>query len=135
MQMSSGPANEEVQRNFIKHKETYEKLKSDVMVKMQFLDENRVRKLAVLIFVTFIKTEPVLQIKVMHKQLLLFHNAIAAYFSGNATLLEATIKQFSVSTNYIQPIVSIPKNLSLKSCRLKVQIRLVHHSSSTNLYD
>ena len=33
----------------------------------------------------------------MHKQLLLFHNAIAAYFSGNSTLLEATIKQFSVS--------------------------------------
>lgn len=36
----------------------------------------------------------------MHKQLLLFHNAIAAYFSGNATLLEATIKQFSVSFSY-----------------------------------
>lgn len=36
----------------------------------------------------------------MHKQLLLFHNAIAAYFSGNSTLLEATIKQFSVSKHY-----------------------------------
>lgn len=33
----------------------------------------------------------------MHKQLLLFHNAIAAYFSGNGALLEATIKQFSVN--------------------------------------
>jgi len=40
--MSTGPANEEVQRNFSKHKESYEKLKADVMVKMQFLDENRV---------------------------------------------------------------------------------------------
>ncbi|KAG5680658.1 hypothetical protein PVAND_010152 [Polypedilum vanderplanki] len=77
-QMSSHPANEEVQRNFSKHKEAYEKLRSDVMVKMQFLDENR--------------------IKVMHKQLLLFHNAIAAYFSGNATLLESTIKQFSIKS-------------------------------------
>ncbi|XP_070498713.1 arfaptin-2 [Chironomus tepperi] len=78
VQMSTGPANEEVQRNFSKHKESYEKLKADVMVKMQFLDENR--------------------IKVMHKQMLLFHNAIAAYFSGNATLLEATIKQFSIKS-------------------------------------
>lgn len=38
----NGPANEEVQRNFSKHKEVYEKLRSDVTVKMQFLDENRV---------------------------------------------------------------------------------------------
>lgn len=40
----NGPANEEVQRNFSKHKEVYEKLRSDVTVKMQFLDENRVKK-------------------------------------------------------------------------------------------
>ena len=32
----------------------------------------------------------------MHKQLLLFHNAIAAYFSGNEKALEATMKQFSI---------------------------------------
>lgn len=38
-----------------------------------------------------------MQVKVMHKQLILFHNAIAAYFSGNQTALEATMKQFSVS--------------------------------------
>lgn len=48
-------------------------------------------------FVTKVLKTVSLQIKVMHKQLLLFHNAIAAYFSGNSTLLEATIKQFSVS--------------------------------------
>lgn len=32
----------------------------------------------------------------MHKQLLLLHNAIAAYFSGNAEALEATLKQFNI---------------------------------------
>jgi len=37
-----------------------------------------------------------LQIKVMQKQLLLFHNAVAAYFSGNQTQLEATMSQFSI---------------------------------------
>lgn len=61
LELNSGPANEEVQRNFSKHKveytlnlikinvnvcltfqEQYEKLRSDVTVKMQFLDENRV---------------------------------------------------------------------------------------------
>lgn len=33
---------EETQKNFDKHRETYEKLRADVAVKMQFLDENRV---------------------------------------------------------------------------------------------
>lgn len=37
------PMTEEAQRNFIKHKEQYEKLRADVVVKMQFLDENRVK--------------------------------------------------------------------------------------------
>eukprot|EP00095_Tigriopus_kingsejongensis_P012400 snap_masked-scaffold364_size194629-processed-gene-0.14 protein:Tk12400 transcript:snap_masked-scaffold364_size194629-processed-gene-0.14-mRNA-1 annotation:"Arfaptin-2" len=47
---------------FQKQKQEFEKLRSDVQIKLKFLDENRV--------------------KVMHKQLLLFHNAISAYFSG-----------------------------------------------------
>lgn len=75
---TSSPAAEEAQKNFTKHKEHYEKLRSDVAVKMQFLDENR--------------------IKVMHKQLLLLHNAIAAYFSGNAQALEGTLKQFNIKS-------------------------------------
>ena len=33
----------------------------------------------------------------MHKHLILFHNAISAYFSGNQKALEATMKQFSVN--------------------------------------
>lgn len=37
-----------------------------------------------------------LQVKVMHKQLLLFHNATSAYFTGNATALDATLKQFNI---------------------------------------
>ena len=36
------------------------------------------------------------QVKVMHKQLLLFHNAVSAYFSGNSAALEATLKQFNI---------------------------------------
>ena len=39
---------------------------------------------------------PSLQIKVMNKQLLLFHNAISAYFSGNQKALDATMKQFAI---------------------------------------
>lgn len=39
----------------------------------------------------------------MHKQLILFHNAISAYFSGNANALEATMKQFNIKViiNYL----------------------------------
>lgn len=32
----------------------------------------------------------------MKNQLLLFHNAIAAYFSGNKEALESTMKQFNL---------------------------------------
>lgn len=32
----------------------------------------------------------------MHKQLVLLHNAVAAYFSGNAVALEGTLKQFNI---------------------------------------
>lgn len=38
----------------------------------------------------------VFQVKVMHKQLLLFHNAISAYFAGNQQQLEQTLIQFNV---------------------------------------
>ncbi|XP_061073021.1 arfaptin-2-like isoform X5 [Conger conger] len=58
------------------HKDKYERLRSDVTIKLKFLDENKV--------------------KVMHKQLLLFHNAISAYFAGNQQQLEQTLKQFNV---------------------------------------
>jgi len=67
------------QLNFSKQKEVYEKLRADVGVKLQFLDENRM--------------------KVMQKQLLLFHNAITAYFAGNQQQLNASLQQFSIKVN------------------------------------
>lgn len=67
---------EEAQRSFSMHKAHYDRLRADVAIKLKFLDENKV--------------------KVMHKQLLLFHNAVSAYFSGNQTALEATLKQFNI---------------------------------------
>ncbi|XP_044274555.1 arfaptin-2 isoform X2 [Varanus komodoensis] len=64
------------QANFQTHRAKYEKLRADVAVKLKFLEENKV--------------------KVMHKQLLLFHNAISAYFAGNQQQLEQTLKQFNI---------------------------------------
>ncbi|XP_041055178.1 arfaptin-2-like isoform X1 [Carcharodon carcharias] len=64
------------QQLYLLHKEKYERLRSDVTIKLKFLEENKV--------------------KVMHKQLLLFHNAISAYFAGNQQQLEQTLKQFNV---------------------------------------
>jgi len=66
----------ETQEKFERQKEEFEKLRSDVQIKLKFLDKNR--------------------IKVMNKQLLLFHNAISAYFSGNQKALDATMKQFAI---------------------------------------
>ena len=43
------------------------------------------------------------QVKVMNKQLLLFHNAISAYFSGNQKALDATIKQFAIKFKTPKP--------------------------------
>lgn len=75
--LSSANKIEESKRKFSAHKEKFEKLRSDVGIKLRFLDENKV--------------------KVMHKQLLLLHNAVAAYFSGNQAGLDATLKQFSIT--------------------------------------
>ncbi|XP_073335563.1 arfaptin-2b isoform X3 [Pagrus major] len=64
------------QEQYQLQKEKYERLRSDVIIKLKFLEENKV--------------------KVMHKQLLLFHNAISAYFAGNQQQLEQTLKQFNI---------------------------------------
>ncbi|XP_030329314.1 arfaptin-2 isoform X6 [Strigops habroptila] len=64
------------QSHFQSHKDKYEKLRADVAIKLKFLEENKV--------------------KVMHKQLLLFHNAISAYFAGNQQQLEQTLRQFNI---------------------------------------
>ncbi|CAN2388781.1 factor interacting protein 1 [Pristimantis euphronides] len=70
------PKIEQSQHMFQIHKEKYDKMRSDVSVKLKFLEENKV--------------------KVLHNQLVLFHNAIAAYFAGNQKQLEQTLKQFHV---------------------------------------
>ncbi|XP_067221153.1 arfaptin-2a isoform X2 [Chanodichthys erythropterus] len=67
---------EMAQQQYQIHKDKYERLRSDVTIKLKFLEENKV--------------------KVMHKQLLLFHNAISAYFAGNQQQLEQTLRQFNV---------------------------------------
>ncbi|XP_047451106.1 arfaptin-2-like isoform X3 [Mugil cephalus] len=64
------------QHDYQVHRDKYERLRSDVTIKLKFLEENKV--------------------KVMHKQLLLFHNAISAYFAGNQQQLEQTLIQFNV---------------------------------------
>ncbi|XP_053934900.1 arfaptin-2 isoform X2 [Cuculus canorus] len=64
------------QSQFQSHRDKYERLRADVAVKLKFLEENKV--------------------KVMHKQLLLFHNAVSSYFAGNQQQLEQTLKQFHV---------------------------------------
>lgn len=67
---------EMAQQEYQFYRDKYERLRSDVTIKLKFLEENKV--------------------KVMHKQLLLFHNAISAYFAGNQQQLEQTLIQFNV---------------------------------------
>ena len=86
----------DTEANFVVKKTEFEKLRSDVQIKLKFLDENRV--------------------KVMQNQLLLFHNAVAAYFSGNQTALEATMKQFSIKVTLI-----IKRYLETKEIYFKVK--------------
>ncbi|XP_038626331.1 arfaptin-2 isoform X1 [Tachyglossus aculeatus] len=67
---------EAAQAAFQTHRDKYEKLRGDVAIKLKFLEENK--------------------IKVMHKQLLLFHNAVSSYFAGNQQQLEQTLQQFNI---------------------------------------
>ncbi|KAF7667177.1 hypothetical protein LDENG_00072660 [Lucifuga dentata] len=70
------PKIDQSQQLFQIHREKYEKMRNDVSVKLKFLEENKV--------------------KVLHNQLILFHNAIAAYYAGNQQQLEQTLKQFHI---------------------------------------
>nr|XP_048280482.1 arfaptin-1 isoform X3 [Myodes glareolus] len=73
---STLPKIEQSQHLFQIHKEKYDKMRSDVSVKLKFLEENKV--------------------KVLRNQLVLFHSAVAAYFAGNQKQLELTLKQFHI---------------------------------------
>ncbi|KAM3623478.1 uncharacterized protein V6R79_011714 [Siganus canaliculatus] len=70
------PKIEQSQQQFQIHRDKYERMRKDVSVKLKFLEENKV--------------------KVLHNQLILFHNAIAAYYAGNQQQLEQTLKQFHI---------------------------------------
>ncbi|XP_066574567.1 arfaptin-1 isoform X2 [Amia ocellicauda] len=70
------PKIEVCQQQFQIHREKYEKMRNDVAIKLKFLEENKV--------------------KVLHNQLVLFHNAMAAYYAGNQQQLEKTLKQFHI---------------------------------------
>ena len=78
--------------SFNNKKAEFEKLRSDVQIKLKFLDENRVK----VAFFSWNIFQCVWVVQVMQKQLLLFHNAVAGYFSGNQTALDATMKQFAI---------------------------------------
>nr|XP_046274082.1 arfaptin-1 isoform X3 [Scatophagus argus] len=73
---STMPKIELSQQQFQVHREKYERMRNDVSIKLKFLEENKV--------------------KVLHNQLILFHNAIAAYYAGNQQQLEQTLKQFHI---------------------------------------
>ncbi|XP_056265459.1 arfaptin-1 isoform X3 [Pseudoliparis swirei] len=74
---TTAPKIEVAQLQFQVHREKYERMRNDVSVKLKFLEENKV--------------------KVLHNQLILFHNAIAAYYAGNQQQqLEQTLKQFHI---------------------------------------
>lgn len=67
---------EEAKKAYLAQKEKFESLRNNLQIKMRFLEENKV--------------------KVMRKQLLILHNSLAAYFSGNKDELEKTMKEFHV---------------------------------------
>ncbi|XP_035682057.1 arfaptin-2-like isoform X7 [Branchiostoma floridae] len=106
-QLQLGPKDAAVQArmkdadsNFQAHKDKFDRLRGDVAVKLKFLEENKPHqdkfsKLSGDVAVKLSLLEDN-KVKVMHKQLLLFHNAISAYFAGNQTALEATLKQFNI---------------------------------------
>ncbi|CAK1545799.1 unnamed protein product [Leptosia nina] len=76
LETHGGSPPEGLMANIERHRSIYARLRDDSAVKLKLLHENRV--------------------KVMNKQLLLFHNAISAYFSGNNVALEAAVRHFSV---------------------------------------
>lgn len=105
------PKIEQSQQQFQIHREKYERMRNDVSVKLKFLEENKVGKRLVLLYIPA-PAYPLLvkvcllslyflfllskQVKVLHNQLILFHNAIAAYYAGNQQQLEQTLKQFHI---------------------------------------
>ncbi|XP_077575283.1 arfaptin-1 isoform X2 [Stigmatopora nigra] len=72
------PKMEMAQQLYQTHRDKYQQMRDDVTVKLKFLEENKV--------------------KVLHKQLMLFHNAVVAYYSGNQHQLEKTLEDFHIKS-------------------------------------
>lgn len=68
---------EESQQKFDLHREKFDRMRSDLNIKMKLLDENK--------------------IKVMRRQLVLLQDAIAVYLSGNHLLVEEAMTRFNIS--------------------------------------
>lgn len=84
-----------LEQELLVYKEKYEKLKSDVLIKTKFLDENR--------------------IKVMRKQLVLFQSATSAYYSNNTVALEDIMKQFNINNSKLSISSSSTDDIAYKS--------------------
>jgi len=84
-----------LEQELLVYKQKYEKLKSDVLIKTKFLDENR--------------------IKVMRKQLVLFQSAMSAYYSNNSNALEEIMKQFNINNNKLSVSFNSTDDIAYKS--------------------
>ncbi|XP_030631863.1 arfaptin-1-like [Chanos chanos] len=80
------PKIERAQKLYQEHRQKYEKMRDDLFIKLKLLEENRV--------------------KVLQKQLILLHSAIAAYYAGNQQKLEQTLEEFHIRLK--APGASVP---------------------------
>ncbi|XP_028973671.2 arfaptin-1 isoform X2 [Esox lucius] len=69
------PKLEQAQRTFQNHREKYERSRDDLSVKLKLLEENKV--------------------KVLHQQLMLFHDAVVSYNTTNHRHIELSLQQAS----------------------------------------
>ncbi|XP_063042283.1 arfaptin-1-like [Engraulis encrasicolus] len=67
------PKIEQAQMLYQQHRQKYERMRDDLTIKLKLLEENRV--------------------KVLQKQLILLHSAVAAYYAGNQEKLNHTLHQ------------------------------------------
>uniref|UniRef100_A0AAY4CVA7 AH domain-containing protein n=1 Tax=Denticeps clupeoides TaxID=299321 RepID=A0AAY4CVA7_9TELE len=68
------PKIEQAQILYQQHRQKYEKMRDDLSVKLKLLEENRV--------------------KVIQKQLVLLHSAVASFYAGNQQKMDQTLREF-----------------------------------------
>lgn len=110
------PKIEQAQALYQTHRQKYERMRDDLSIKLKLLEENRVRDrkktylfracrvflcdyvvCMIAMCVCFLPLTPssrvCLQVKVLQKQLILLHSAVAAYYAGNQQKLNQTLRQ------------------------------------------